>query len=168
LAAALALCIAAGSTVVAATAASAAPRRADRAATGSGSLPAIGHATDLAKEPVVHADRSKPPARLLTKNLVVGTGATVAATSTVEVKYVGADYVNGKDFTSATWTDGQATSFALTTVVPGFAEGLVGMRVGGRREIVIPPSLGYGDKAEGPIKADETLVFVVDLESVSS
>lgn len=134
----------------------------------AGGLPTVGHATALAKEPVIHAGKGRPPAKLLVKNLVNGTGATVTASSTVLVKYVGANYKNGKDFTAVTWQSGQPTSFPLSGVVPGFAEGLVGMKVGGRREIVIPPALGYQNHANGPIKATETLVFVVDLESVSS
>jgi len=132
-----------------------------------GALPVIGHAKDLSAEPVVHADKHKAPTKLLVKNLVVGTGATATPTSTVKVKYVGADYTNGKDFTATTWQHGQPTSFSLKRVIAGFSQGITGMRVGGRREIVIPPKLGYGNAAQGPIKANETLVFVVDLQGVS-
>lgn len=129
-------------------------------------LPVIGHAKDLSAEPVVHAGRGKPPKRLLVRNLVVGHGATATASSVVEVKYVGANFRNGRDFTAQTWTSGHATTFPLRGVIPGFAKGLVGMRVGGRREIVIPPKLGYQNHAQGPITANETLVFVVDLVGV--
>lgn len=132
-----------------------------------GALPVIGHAKDLSAEPVVHADKQKPPTKLLVKNLVVGTGATATRSSTVKVKYVGADFTNGKDFTAITWRQHQSTSFSLKRVIVGFSQGIAGMRVGGRREIVIPPKLGYGKTAQGPIKANETLVFVVDLEGVS-
>ena len=98
---------------------------------------------------------------------MVGTGKTAVASSTVVVKYVGADYTTGTDFTSSTWTSGQPATFPLSTVVPGFKQGIVGMKVGGRREIVIPSSLGYGAKGSPPvIKANETLVFVVDLQSI--
>lgn len=130
-------------------------------------LPVIGNATNLNLEPVVHATKGKPPKKLEVKDLVVGTGAAVTTSSTVSVVYVGANYTTGKDFTQATWTSKRPTTFPLSGVVPGFAEGLIGMKVGGRREIVIPPSLGYGDQSEGPIKANETLVFVVDLKGVS-
>lgn len=129
-------------------------------------LPEIGNATTMSAEPVVHATKGPRPRRLEVKNLVVGTGAAVTRASTVTVKYVGANYATGKDFTAATWTSGRATTFPLSGVIPGFAEGLVGMKVGGRREIVIPPRLGYGRSAQGPITANETLVFVVDLEGV--
>lgn len=131
-------------------------------------VPAVGNATNLNAEPVVHAGKGKAPTKLLVKDLVVGTGPVVTATSTVTVMYVGVNYKNAKPFTVSTWTSKQPAQFALNRVVPGFADGLVGMKVGGRREIVIPPSLGYGSAHEGPIVANETLVFVVDLESVSS
>ncbi len=93
----------------------------------------------------------------------MGTGATAKASDTVEVQYVGADYTNGKNFDSS-WSRGQPTSFPLNGVVPGFAQGIVSMKVGGRREIVIPPGLGYGATGSPPAVApNETLVFVVDL-----
>jgi FKBP-type peptidyl-prolyl cis-trans isomerase len=130
-------------------------------------LPVIGNATNLAREPVVHATKGKPPSKLEVRDLVVGTGAKVSASSTVRVMYVGANYKTGKVFTQLTWTQRRPTSFPLSGVVPGFAEGLLGMKVGGRREIVIPPKLGYGDESTGPITANETLVFVVDLKGVS-
>ena len=130
-------------------------------------IPAVGNATTLSAEPIIRAGKGKPPDKLLTKNLVAGSGAAATVTSTVSVKYVGANYKTGKIFTSSTWTSGKAATFSLTRVVPGFAEGIAGMKVGGRREIVIPPALGYGHTASGPIQKNETLVFVVDLQAVS-
>ena len=130
-------------------------------------MPAVAQPTDLTVEPVVGPGAQPPPTKLVTKDLVVGTGKTATASSTVVVKYVGADYTTGTDFTSGTWQENKATSFALSTVVPGFSQGIVGMKVGGRREIVIPPSLGYGASGSGSIiKPNETLVFVVDLVSL--
>lgn len=131
-------------------------------------LPKVGNATTMSAEPVVHATKGARPKKLEVKDLVVGTGAAVTLASTVSVKYVGANYATGRDFTSATWSSGRPTTFPLSEVVPGFAKGLVGMKVGGRREMVIPPKLGYGSSAQGPIKAHETLVFVVDLEGVKA
>ncbi len=128
----------------------------------------MANATNLSAEPVVSPGKSPAPTTLVVKNLVVGTGAVATTSSTVVVKYVGAAYTSGKDFTAAPWTSGQASTFALSTVVPGFREGIVGMKVGGRREIVIPPALGYGAGGSGStIKPNETLVFVVDLQGVS-
>jgi peptidylprolyl isomerase len=102
----------------------------------------------------------------LTKDLVVGTGPQASGTSTVKVQYVGADYTNGHVFDSS-WQRGQPATFPLTGVVPGFAQGIAGMKVGGRREIVIPPDLGYGASGSPPaVGPNETLVFVVDLLAV--
>ena len=84
-------------------------------------LPRIGNATTMSVEPVVHAMKGARPKKLEVKDLVVGTGAAVTLTSTVSVKYVGADYATGKDFTSATWSSGRPTTFPLSEVVPGFA-----------------------------------------------
>jgi peptidylprolyl isomerase len=134
---------------------------------GTAIFPAVAGATDLTKEPTISAGAQPAPTTLQTRDLVVGTGATAAATSTVTIHYVGANYADGKDF-DASWTDpgGPTATFSLTNTVHGFAQGIAGMKVGGRREIVIPPSLGYGAQANGPISANETLVFVVDLLAV--
>ena len=128
-------------------------------------LPAVSGASDLSHEPTVSAGAVPAPTSLQTKDLVVGTGAAATSSSTVTVQYVGADYATGKDFDSS-WSRGQPTQFSLTQVVPGFSQGIVGMKVGGRREIVIPPALGYGAAGEGPVGPNETLVFVVDLVSI--
>lgn len=128
--------------------------------------PAVSGATDLKTEPVIGPGTPPPPSTLETRDLVVGTGATASASDTVEVQYVGADYATGKVFDSS-WSRGQPTSFPLNGVVPGFAQGIVGMKVGGRREIVIPPALGYGASGQPPaVSPNETLVFVVDLLAI--
>jgi len=133
---------------------------------GPANPPAVSGATDLHGKPGIGAGSSPAPTSLETKDLVVGSGTVAAATSTVEVQYVGADYANGKDFDSS-WQRGQPSTFPLNEVVPGFSQGIVGMKVGGRREIVIPPALGYGAAGRAPaVGPDETLVFVVDLLAV--
>ena len=82
--------------------------------------------------------------------------------------YVGVDYTNGKVFDDSPWKSGQPVPFPLSGVVPGFAQGIEGMKVGGRREIVIPPALGYGADGNPPaVGPNETLVFVVDLKAIS-
>lgn len=122
--------------------------------------------TEVKTAPVIGPGTSPPPTSLETKDLVVGTGATATAANTVQVQYAGANYTDGKDFDSS-WSRGQAASFPLNGVVPGFAQGIEGMKVGGRREIVIPPSLGYGAMGSAPAVApNETLVFVVDLLAI--
>jgi len=137
-------------------------------AAGAGADPPyVAASSDLKTEPVVSPGSSPPPTSLQTRDLVVGTGATASAANTVLVQYVGVNYADGKPFDQSTWTQHQPASFSLNQVVPGFAQGIAGMKVGGRREIVIPPALGYGPSGNPPvIKANETLVFVVDLLQV--
>jgi hypothetical protein len=133
------------------------------AATG---IPAVDHAADLKVAPVIAAGSGTPGTSLATRDLVVGTGTAAVATSTVRIQYVGALYATGKVF-DATWARGaQPATFGLDQVVPGFAQGIVGMKIGGRREIVIPPALGYGSQTNGPIPGNSTLVFIVDLLGV--
>jgi peptidylprolyl isomerase len=130
-------------------------------------------ATDLAGIPGVTAKSAKPPTKLAFKDLVVGKGKAATPTSTVTVQYAGVLYKTGKEFDSS-WSRGQPAQFPLTGVVKGFTQGIGGstsvppMKVGGRRIIIMPASLGYGAQAQGPIPANSPLVFVVDLKSVSS
>jgi len=136
------------------------------AASGSApALPAVHGASDLQHEPSIAAGSAPAPTQLETKDLVAGTGTVATMSSTVKVQYVGANYATGKDF-DASWTDSGPIPFSLSQVVPGFAQGITGMKVGGRREIVIPPALGYGAAGNGPVGPNETLVFVVDLLAV--
>ncbi len=129
-------------------------------------LPAVGNPTDLSKEPTIGAGTPPPPTTLVTRDLVVGTGTQAVASDTVVVQYVGADYANGQNF-DASWQDSGPATLPLSEVVPGFSQGIVGMKTGGRREIVIPPALGYGSTGQPPkVGANETLVFVVDLISI--
>jgi peptidylprolyl isomerase len=124
----------------------------------------------LSKEPVFSVPTGAAPTKLQTEDLIAGTGATAKTGDKVWVSYVGKVYKTGKTF-DASWKDtpGDAVEFTLskTAVIPGWADGLNGMRVGGRRELIIPPSLGYGDQEESGIPKNSTLVFVVDLIKVS-
>jgi FKBP-type peptidyl-prolyl cis-trans isomerase len=122
----------------------------------------------LAKKPVVTVPKGSPPTKLVTKDLVQGTGAAASQGKTVTVNYVGVLYKNGKEFDSS-WSRNQPFTTALSpgSVISGWVQGLNGMKVGGRRELIIPPSLGYGKAGSPPtIPANSTLVFVVDLLSV--
>ena len=110
-----------------------------------------------------------PPAELAIEDLEEGTGAEAAAGQEVEVHYVGVAWSTRKQF-DASWDRGDTFRFGLGQgqVIKGWDQGVAGMKVGGRRQITIPPNLGYGKAgAGGVIKGGETLVFVVDLLGVS-
>jgi peptidylprolyl isomerase len=123
----------------------------------------------LKTKPAVQVPTSAPPSSLVTKDLVSGSGKSAAAGQTVTVNYVGVLYKTGKEFDSS-WKTGQPTSFPLSTggVIAGWVKGIPGMKVGGRRELIIPPSMAYGKSGRPPtIPPNSTLVFVVDLLSVA-
>jgi peptidylprolyl isomerase len=122
----------------------------------------------LSKEPKVTPPTGAAPSKLETKELIAGTGAEAKAGDTVTVNYVGVLYKNGKEF-NASWETKEPFSFALGKgqVIPGWDQGIPGMKVGGRRELIIPASLAYGTKGSPPkIPGNEALVFVVDLLGV--
>ncbi len=124
----------------------------------------------LSKEPVLNIPKGPPPTHLVTVDLVKGTGAVAKPGSEVTVNYVGALYKNGKIFDSSWQRHETFGPFQLGAgaVIKGWDNGLVGMRVGGRRMLIIPPSLGYGKTGSPPtIPGNATLVFVVDLLAVS-
>jgi peptidylprolyl isomerase len=125
----------------------------------------------LAKKPVITLPKTAPPSHLVTKDLVQGTGKTATAGATVTVNYVGELYKNGSEFDSS-WKRNQTFTTALKSgvggVIQGWVQGIAGMKVGGRRELIIPPSLGYGKTGSPPtIPGNSTLIFVVDLLSVA-
>jgi peptidylprolyl isomerase len=124
----------------------------------------------LRHKPTVTVPKGPPPKQLKIKDLIKGTGAVATKSSTVTVQYVGVLYKTGKQF-DASWNDGsgQPVQFSLAGgVIKGWTEGIPGMRVGGRRELIIPPSLAYGKKGSPPkIPPNSTLVFVIDLHAVS-
>jgi peptidylprolyl isomerase len=121
---------------------------------------------DLTSKPTVtvHGD-TEPPTELVTHDLVEGDGAEIAAGDSANVQYVGVSWSTGRE-SDASWDRGaQPFSFPVGAgrVIAGWDRGVVGMRAGGRRLLVIPPDLGYGSRgAGGVIGPDETLVFVVD------
>jgi peptidylprolyl isomerase len=111
----------------------------------------------------------EPPTDLVVTDITAGDGAEAKAGSTVEVHYVGVAHSTGEEF-DASYNRGQPLSFRLGVgqVISGWDQGVAGMKVGGRRQLVIPPHLGYGDRgAGGVIGPGETLIFVVDLLGVS-
>ena len=122
----------------------------------------------LGTEPSVVVDTSAGPApELLIADSAVGTGAQVAAGDTVTAHYAGYGAATGALF-DASWKRGAPATFPLGQVIAGWQQGLVGMKVGGRRVLVIPAELGYGQNPPpgSGIQAGETLIFVVDLVGI--
>ncbi|MBB5631892.1 peptidylprolyl isomerase [Cryobacterium mesophilum] len=106
------------------------------------------------------------PDVLVTRDIEVGTGAEAAPGATVEVHYLGVDLETGEEFDSS-WSRGESITFPLRGLIAGWQEGIPGMRVGGRRELVIPPHLAYGPAGGGHALSGRTLIFVIDLLGVS-
>ena len=122
-------------------------------------------AQQLGHKPKVVLPTGPLPSKLVVKDLVTGTGATAQAGDTVSVHYVGVSMVNRKQF-DASWDRGQPCTFPLGggQVIPAWDQGVVGMKVNGRRELIVPPDLGYGAQGQPPaIAPNDTLVFVIDL-----
>ena len=119
-------------------------------------------------KPPVSIPAGVPPGDLTIEDVREGAGAEAVHGSTVSVHYVGVSWSNGKQFDSS-WDRSEHFSFLLGAgqVIPGWDQGVAGMREGGRRRLTIPPHLAYGPSgAGGVIKGNETLVFVVDLVAV--
>ena len=124
----------------------------------------------MSEKPHVYVPAGEaPPAELVIEDIEVGTGDEAKAGHSVEVHYAGNAWSTRQQF-DASWDRGETFTFRLGAgqVIGGWDQGVAGMKVGGRRRLVIPPSLGYGSRgAGGVIKPNETLVFVVDLIGVS-
>ncbi|WDZ83033.1 FKBP-type peptidyl-prolyl cis-trans isomerase [Micromonospora cathayae] len=119
-------------------------------------------------KPEVGPIEGDPPADLVTEDITVGEGPEAEPGQFASVHYVGVAHSTGREF-DASWNRGETFEFRLGggQVIAGWDRGVVGMRVGGRRKLTIPPHLGYGSRgAGGVIKPGETLVFVVDLLGV--
>jgi peptidylprolyl isomerase len=121
------------------------------------------------ERPEVEPPEGDPPDELEIADIVVGDGDEAVAGRTVTVHYVGVSFSSGEEF-DASWNRGTPFRFGLGAgqVITGWDRGVQGMRVGGRRRLVIPAHLAYGDRgAGGVIGPDETLIFVVDLLGVA-
>jgi peptidylprolyl isomerase len=116
-------------------------------------------------KPEVTVPKGAPPKQLVVKELEEGSGEEAKSGEEVTVQYVGVDYKNGKEFDSS-WSRSEPFTFTLGAgqVIPGWEQGVEGMKVGGRRELIVPPELAYGETGSPPaIGPNETLVFVIDL-----
>lgn len=123
---------------------------------------------DTFERPTVSKPEGEPPPDLVVEDLVVGDGAEAKAGMQVTVDYLGVSWSTGKEF-DASWNRNDTFSFGLGAgqVIPGWDQGVAGMKVGGRRQLTIPSDLAYGPYgAGGVIGPNETLIFVVDLRSI--
>lgn len=125
----------------------------------SSNLPAV--SGEQGKTPVISAPEGTAPTTLIMKDIFVGTGTPAVATSTMTVHYTLMAWSTGK-IVESSWTSGSPATFPLAQVIQGWQQGIPGMQKGGRRLLVVPPSLGYGEAGGGPIGPNETLIFVVD------
>jgi FKBP-type peptidyl-prolyl cis-trans isomerase len=122
--------------------------------------------TNLAVKPTVERGSVPAPTETTTYDIVCGAGQVARKGDNVQVKYVGVLYTDGREFDSS-WK--VAPDYTLSfqvgggNIIPGFSKGVEGMRVGGRREVVIPAKDAYGDQGIGDIPPGATLIFVLDL-----
>lgn len=138
------------------------PDGAEDADTGSGG------AEDISTKPKVTVPSGPQPSQLEERELVEGTGAEAKTGDEVTVQYVGVGYKSGEEF-DASWDRKEPFTFGLGEgrVIPGWEQGIVGMKVGGRRELIIPSNLAYGAGGYPPsIGPNEALIFVIDLLAV--
>jgi peptidylprolyl isomerase len=124
--------------------------------------------TNLNKKPKVEVPSGPAPKKLTENEIVEGDGAEAKSGDEVTVQYVGVGYESGEEFDSS-WSRSEPFSFMLGAgqVIPGWDQGVAGMKVGGRRELIIPSGLAYGPTGSPPvIGPNETLIFVIDLLAV--
>ena len=124
--------------------------------------------TNLEAKPEIGKPTGQPPTELVKEDIVVGKGPAAKEGDSVTVHYVGVNFSTGEQF-DASWDTGQPITFQLAQgqLIDGWVQGMKGMKVGGRRKLVIPPELGYGAQGSPPaIPPNETLVFVIDLKKI--
>jgi peptidylprolyl isomerase len=120
--------------------------------------------TDRTK-PEVEFHQEPEPTELVIRDIEVGTGAEAEPGATVDVHYLGVDYESGEEFDSS-WSRGESITFPLSGLIKGWQEGIPGMKVGGRRELICPPAMAYGPAGGGHRLSGRTLIFVIDLLGV--
>lgn len=113
-------------------------------------------------KPEIEFPEGPAPTELVVKDLVIGEGDEAQPGGVVEVHYLGVEYDTGEEFDSS-WNRGESISFPLRGLIKGWQDGIPGMRVGGRRQLVIPPEQAYGPAGGGHRLSGKTLVFVIDL-----
>lgn len=118
------------------------------------------------EKPEIEPTMGEAPTALVLRDLVEGSGAEVSPGASVEVHYVGVDFETGEEFDSS-WSRGETIRFPLQSLVRGWQEGIPGMKVGGRRELICPPEWAYGPAGGGHRLSGRTLVFVIDLIAIA-
>lgn len=113
-------------------------------------------------KPEIEFPDGPAPAELVIKDLVIGEGDEAQPGGVVEVHYVGVEYDSGDEFDSS-WSRDESISFPLRGLIQGWQDGIPGMRVGGRRQLIIPPEQAYGPEGGGHRLSGKTLIFVIDL-----
>lgn len=116
-------------------------------------------------KPVVELPEGPAATELVIEDITVGDGAEAGIDNIIEVHYVGVVFDSGEEFDSS-WARGESIRFALRGVIEGWQEGIPGMRVGGRRQLTIPPELAYGPAGSGHQLSGKALVFLIDLLDV--
>ncbi|MGV0993688.1 MAG: FKBP-type peptidyl-prolyl cis-trans isomerase [Mycobacterium sp.] len=119
----------------------------------------------MTTKPEIEFPVGPAPTDLVIKDLVVGDGAEAKPGDVVDVHYVGVEYGTGEEFDSS-WNRGESISFPLRGLIQGWQDGIPGMRVGGRRQLTIPPELAYGPAGGGHRLSGQTLIFIIDLLGV--
>jgi peptidylprolyl isomerase len=123
--------------------------------------------TDLTKKPTVPSLEGLPPEKLVTKDIVPGKGAAAKVGDNITVEYVGVSYSTDKEFDASWGREPFKTALQSPGIIEGWVKGIAGMKVGGRRVLLIPPDLGYGEQGQQPdIAPSETLIFVIDLKKI--
>lgn len=116
-------------------------------------------------KPEIDHPGGEAPTELQSSDIVVGDGPEAVAGATVTVHYVGVEFDTGAEFDSS-WNRGESIEFPLQGLIQGWQDGIPGMKVGGRRQLVIPPEQAYGPAGGGHRLSGKTLIFVIDLLGV--
>ncbi|TAK69665.1 MAG: FKBP-type peptidyl-prolyl cis-trans isomerase [Actinomycetota bacterium] len=119
----------------------------------------------MTSKPEIDFIEGPAPEELVVTDLVIGDGETALPGAKVLVHYVGVDFESGEEFDSS-YNRGEPIDFPLRSLIPGWQEGIPGMQIGGRRQLIVPPRLAYGESG-GHRLSGRTLVFVIDLLGVS-
>ncbi len=116
-------------------------------------------------KPEFDAPAGPAPVELVVRDIIEGDGAEAKPGDTVTVHYAGVEFDSGEEFDSS-WGRGETIQFPLRGLIQGWQDGIPGMKVGGRRELVIPPQLAYGPAGAGHFLSGKTLIFIIDLVAV--